>query len=209
VTPAPSGPISIPPAGGIGQPGTGVPPIPGGPGGLGSPLTGNGAGDCVPEYPKVGQVAFQNTPNVPFPGFSVDVVAWLNWIGSILAVLPVCIANTGSWLWNALVDLVVPSNCLWVAFGNTGEQLRITPPISNLFDTVDSITTALGTGGAAIAIPRWTMAGVTIEIPFYSWFTPLNEYRGILFAGLVMPLAMGVYHRWRAILKPKQMTLGL
>lgn len=183
--------------GGVQQPGTGTPgDTPGGTGGMGSPLSGEVAGGCTVTYPKPGQVAYSNPAPVPFPGLSIDVPAWLNWIGSILNVLPTAIGNSVAWLWNAFIDLLVPSNCFGPALQAylqaTGEE----PPFVWFTSASASITASLA-GGSGVSIPDLTIGGATIQTSdvLDGALAAIAPFRGFFAAAVAMAAAFAVL-RW-------------
>lgn len=146
------------------------------------PTTGFGGppnfGGCEPSYPKPGQLPSVDMGTAPFPGATLDLSRWLNWIGSLLTLLPKAIMNTAISIWNAAVDAIVPGTCLDDILGDRVDTLMGIGPFALYSEVEDEVNAALD--GADGSVPGWCVplwGGGEYCLPLGEWAAVTADIR--------------------------------
>lgn len=146
--------------------------------GLGAP-PGFDLGGCEPDYPKPGQLPAIDLGTAPFPGATLDVPAWLNWIGSILTLLPRAMMNIAITVWNLIIDAVVPGSCLDDILSGAMDDLMGLGPFALYSEAEGAVRAALDGAGSDTSgwcVPLW--GGGEACLPLDEWDDVVAPARG-------------------------------
>lgn len=181
-----------PGASGSSRPGGGNPGKPGilpgtGAGGNNTAFPGFGSpfGSCAASYPKPGQQNYWPTSGPAFPGLTLDLGVYANfiagWIGAAAGVL----VNVVLFLWNGIVDLVIPSDCLGpgiaAAIDGLIETLQTHVPFAWGAQAIDAMEGGIESpGGASDVSFTFALAGASVELPFGEMLAKLAPIRPLL-----------------------------
>lgn len=200
----------------------------GGSGGAGPGYpTGGGTGDSgvtecepTPVTEKVGYVA--PLPAATFDDLAVRVEGKdplaglgeaLGWIGDMIGSLPAHGVNAVYWLWNQVVDAIVPGACLGPIIEGHWQAMGDTLPLSLFFDAKDAIDGAVA-GAGSITIPGIPLpGGGSLAFPLADWEAAVSPYRGVMGAAVYLGGALYVFRTvagtFGVARGPEQLTLGL
>lgn len=144
--------------------------------GLGAPP--NFGGSCEPSYPKPGQLPAVDMGTAAFPGATLDLSRWLNWIGSILTLLPKAIMNVAITMWNLVVDALIPGTCLDDILGDRVEALMGIGPFALYSDVEEQVNSALADSSGSVpgwCVPLW--GGGEYCLPLGEWAAVTSDVR--------------------------------
>jgi len=197
-----AGPYGTLPPGMTPRPGTGTGTVPGignlpGVGGNGAPFPGFGTpfGDCAAAYPKPGQVAYWPANPPAFPGLTLDIGVYAGLVVGWLSAGVAVVVNALLFLWNGVIDLLIPSSCLGDALEAFIDDARERAP----FAYADQALAAFGAGGEGMAGPApdlsFDLMGSSITIPLDDFLGQASSIRPVLVVAMLWLIALGLWHR--------------
>lgn len=128
-----------------------------------------------------------------FPGLTLDLGEYAAWIGCLIQNVIIAIANVGTYLANAVLDLFIPGPATLGAVNAFVTTIGDTFPFSVVGDVLTSLDGAGGSAGGLPAIP--VPGGGTVSFPTAEIASAVGPYRGVMAAGVYLIVSLGTL-RW-------------